>query len=220
MEQYAITQELVVWTSSTIEPTPVYNTSTKRWTVTVTRNSVPVILRPAHIVLAMGIFSDPILPALPGAETFSGSIIHSSAFNGGAAYESQRVLVIGAGNTAADVCQDLEARGAEEVTMVQRSSTAIVSSKYLAATFGQVFNDETPTYYADLAYTGVSFGALRELGKSLKPFQEEFDKELLDGLRKTGFNLKGGKDFVAQLFMVFERGGGTCLISLRAYSRH
>lgn len=149
------------------------------------------------------------MPSLPGSELFPGSIIHSSAFPGGAYYEGQRVLVVGAGNTAADVCQDLHARLAEEVTLVQRSSTAIVSSKYLAATLGKVFDEEMPTYYADLAFTGVPYGALRELGKSLDPFQREFDKELLDGLKRTGFNLKGGEDYSGQLFMVFERGGGT-----------
>ncbi|KAI5123150.1 hypothetical protein M0805_000853 [Coniferiporia weirii] len=207
MEQYAESQSLVVWTSSTLEPTPKYNAQTKRWDVIVSRNGRPIALHPVHIVLAVSPLGNPIFPPLPGAETFSGSILHSSAFTGGASFAGQRVVVVGAGNTGADVCQDLVFRGARAVTMVQRSSTEVISSKYLAATLGNVFSDDRPTYYSDLAFAGMPMGALRVLGQKMQPFAEEFDKEMRKGLEEAGFKLTRAPNHAGQLLMVFDRGG-------------
>ena len=161
--------------------------------------------------MAAGIFGDPRLPSLPGSSIFEGSIVHTSAFQGGEAFVGQRVVVVGAGNSSADICQDLVFRGAKSVTMVQRSATAVVSDKYLAASFGRVFSEERPAYYSDLAFAGLPLGALRELGKKLQPFVEEFDKEMRDGLKKAGFKLTAGPGGAGQLVMVFERAGGTCI---------
>ncbi|KAH8113515.1 dimethylaniline monooxygenase [Phellopilus nigrolimitatus] len=208
IEQYAETQDLVVWTSSSLEPTPKYNATTKRWDAVINRNGVPVVLHPAHIVIAVSMYGDPVVPSLAGAASFRGTILHASAFGGGAPFAGQTVVVVGAGNSAADVCQDLAFRGASAVTMVQRSATAVVSSAYLAATFGGAFPEGRPTYYSDLAFAGMPVGLLRELGKRVQPFAEKFDKEMLEGLKKSGFKLTDGPDHSGQILMVFDRGGG------------
>ena len=214
MEQYAETQDLVVWTSSTLEPNPRYNDATKRWEIIVNRNGVPIPLRPAHIVMAISYLGDPVLPTLPGASSFAGPILHSSAFPGGAPFSGKNVLVLGAGNSSADVCQDLVYRGAKSVTMVQRSATAVVSDKYIAASFSKAFSECRPTYYNDLAFAGLPIGALRELGKKVQPFAEEFDKEMHEDLRKAGFKLTPGPDASGQLLMVFDRLGGEHFVLL------
>ena len=203
-------QDLVVWTSATLEPTPAYNTKTQRWNVTVNRNGSLITLHPRHLVMATSIFGDMRIPSLPGRDEFNGSIIHSSSFAGGQGYTGKRVLVVGAGNSSVDICQDLVFRGAQSVTMLQRSTTAVVSDKYLAATFGNAFPEGKPTYYSDLSFAVLPIGLLEEFGKSVQPFQEEVDKELLSGLTNAGFNVKSGPDFSGQLLMVFSRGGGYC----------
>ncbi|THH07266.1 hypothetical protein EW145_g3496 [Phellinidium pouzarii] len=208
LEQYAETQDLVVWTSSTLEPQPRYNSQTKRWDVVINRNGVPIALHPAHIVLATSIYGDPVIPPLLGIENFSGRVLHSSAFAGGKHFAGQRVIVVGAGNTSVDVCQDLVYCGAASVTMVQRSSSAVVSVKYLLQTFGMSFPEGKPTYYSDLASAGMPIGALCELGRKMQPIAEEYDKEMLEGLKKAGFKVKDGPDHSGQLYMVFDRGGG------------
>ena len=158
--------------------------------------------------MAVSYLGDPILPSLPAESSFRGHIIHSSAFPGGEPFAGQRVVVIGAGNTSADICQDLVFRGAKSVTMVQRSSTTVVSDKYIAASFGKAFTEDRPVYYSDLAFAGLSIGALRELGKKVQPFAENFDKEMHDGLRKAGFKLTSGPDFSGQQLLFFDRHGG------------
>ena len=208
MEQYAETQDLVIWTSSTLESRPKYDPNARRWELVVNRNGIPVPLRPAHLVMALGILGDPVIPSLPGASLFKGAVLHSGAFPGGEPFAGQRVVVVGAGASATDVCQDLVVRGAKSVTLVQRSASAVVSDKYLAASFGRSFPAESrPIYYSDLAFAGLPIGAMRELGKKVQPFAEKFDRELHEGLTKAGFKLTAGPDSSGQLLMVFDRFG-------------
>jgi hypothetical protein len=54
LEQYAISQDLVVWTNSHPVPTPSFDPATGKWTVVVSRNGSLVTIHPSHIVLATG----------------------------------------------------------------------------------------------------------------------------------------------------------------------
>lgn len=210
MEQYAENQELVVWTSSTLDSKPVYDRNTKKWNVAIRRNGITVVLHPSHLVFAIGIFGDPNVPSLTGVDDFRGDILHSSVFTGGQPFSGKRVIVVGAGNTSADICQDLVYRGAASVTMLQRSATSVLSDKLLAIRFDPVFAEDRPIEYSDLASAGLPINCLRELNKKLQPLAEEFDKELHNGLKKAGFKLTNGPDHSGQLLMVYDRGGGVC----------
>jgi putative flavoprotein involved in K+ transport len=73
----------------------------------------------------------PNVPQIPGAETFAGHLCHSSQFDGGEGWRGKRCVVLGANNSAHDIAADLWEHGAEEVTMVQRSATVVVTSDAL-----------------------------------------------------------------------------------------
>lgn len=220
MESYAENQELVIWTSSYPVPSPKYNAEEKRWSVTVNHDGVLVNLRPAHIVLATSMFGDPIIPILPGSESFGGDIIHTDGFKGGEQFVGKRVVVVGSGNSSADICQDLAFRGASSVTMIQRSPTAVVSDKLLKINFFPAFPPTRPIEYSDLAFQGLPTNALRKLGQEMLPWAKQFDKEMLEGLEKAGFKVSFGPDNSGQLLMVFDRGGGEspCFASTRSKS--
>lgn len=113
LETYAINQDLLIWNSSYIEssPKPAYDDRTKRWTITVMHDSEAVVLRPAHIVLATGTLGKPHMPQVPLRDVFTGTVLHASDFKGANEYAGRHVLVVGAGNTAADVAQDLYTTG-------------------------------------------------------------------------------------------------------------
>lgn len=211
MESYAENQDLVIWTSSYPMPTPKYIAEEKRWNVTVNHNGTLVNLRPAHIVLATSLFGDPIIPNLPGSESFGGEIIHTEGFKGGELFVGKRVVVVGSGNSSADICQDLVFRGASSVTMIQRSPTAVVSDKLLKLNFSSAFPPTKPIEYSDLAFQGLPTNALRKLSQDLMPWAKQFDKEMLEGLEKAGFKVSFGPDNSGQLLMVFDRGGGESL---------
>ena len=72
------------------------------------------------------------------------------------------VLVIGAGNTAIDVCQDLATSGVGSVTMVQRSSTCIVSRSHVRQMLEHLWPPGVPTDVCDLKVASVPTGFLKK----------------------------------------------------------
>jgi putative flavoprotein involved in K+ transport len=64
-------------------------------------------LRASGIVAASGSFSNPYRPALRGEETFSGELSHVAGYRNPAPYAGRRVIVVGAGDSAAQVANEL-----------------------------------------------------------------------------------------------------------------
>ena len=58
----------------------------------------------AGVVLANGTLAEPNIPAFPG--TFSGELMHTSAYRSPAQLAGRRVLLIGAGNSGCDIAVD------------------------------------------------------------------------------------------------------------------
>ena len=63
------------------------------------------------LVLATGIWSAPVRPAIPGEAEFGGPIIHSRDYHNPQPYAGQRVLVVGTGNSGSEIAVDLAAHG-------------------------------------------------------------------------------------------------------------
>ncbi|WOK95726.1 indole-3-pyruvate monooxygenase YUCCA2-like isoform X1 [Canna indica] len=59
------------------------------------------------LIAATGTNAEEVLPEINGMEDFKGSIIHTSSYKSGDAFQGQRVLVIGCGNSGMEVCLDL-----------------------------------------------------------------------------------------------------------------
>jgi cation diffusion facilitator CzcD-associated flavoprotein CzcO len=59
------------------------------------------------VVVATGYTNVPITPVWPGASTFTGELLHSNEYREPTAYSGQRVLVVGAGNSAAEIAVQL-----------------------------------------------------------------------------------------------------------------
>jgi cation diffusion facilitator CzcD-associated flavoprotein CzcO len=78
------------------------------------------------VVLATGQYDIPQQPAWPGQETYTGQVIHSVAYRTGRDFAGQRVLVIGAGNSGAEIAADLAEQGAAFVAVSVRTPPFIV----------------------------------------------------------------------------------------------
>ncbi|KAF8173240.1 hypothetical protein K438DRAFT_1772336 [Mycena galopus ATCC 62051] len=104
-----------------INPTPITGLPIHRGTkseigsnnLVINRVGEQVILHPTQIVLAAG--TGPYVPAIPDADVFSGTKIHSPEYKGGKEFLGNRVLVAGAGNSSADISQDLAFQGSSEL---------------------------------------------------------------------------------------------------------
>ncbi|MFO0646694.1 MAG: NAD(P)/FAD-dependent oxidoreductase [Polyangiales bacterium] len=67
----------------------------------------------AHsVIVATGYNRVPHEPSWPGRETFTGEVIHSSKYRNGRAWKGRDALVIGAGNSGAEIALDLWESGA------------------------------------------------------------------------------------------------------------
>jgi putative flavoprotein involved in K+ transport len=64
-------------------------------------------LRAAGIVAASGSFSNPYRPAFPGQESFTGELVHVADYRNPAPYAGRRVIVVGSGDSAAQVTTEL-----------------------------------------------------------------------------------------------------------------
>jgi len=73
------------------------------------------------IVMAIGTCRIPVIPEWEGKETFPGKIVHSSTFKQAQDYAEKHVLVIGSGNSAAEIASRLT-EYASSVTMSVRTS--------------------------------------------------------------------------------------------------
>jgi putative flavoprotein involved in K+ transport len=77
-------------------------------------------------VLATSVSGTPNIPDIEGIGNFKGEVLHSSRFKAGREWKGRPVIVFGTGTSAHDICQELQAAGAD-VTMVQRSPTMVVN---------------------------------------------------------------------------------------------
>lgn len=78
-----------------------------------------------HVVIATGLSDVPRIPEFPNQAAFGGEILHSAAYRNGRPYAGRRVLVVGFGNSAAEIALDLLEHGAEPHVSV-RSPTVVV----------------------------------------------------------------------------------------------
>ncbi|MFJ7626637.1 flavin-containing monooxygenase [Streptomyces sp. NPDC097595] len=78
------------------------------------------------VVVATGFNHTPRLPDWPGRETFSGDLLHASDYRSPAPYAGKDVLVVGVGNTGAEIAVDLVEGGASRVRLAVRTVPHIV----------------------------------------------------------------------------------------------
>jgi len=83
--------------------------------------------RRAHVVvIATGQYRQPMIPPWNGREIYRGRLLHSAAYSNAMPFTGQRVLVVGAGNSGAEIATDLAEHGAASVTMSVRTPPAVV----------------------------------------------------------------------------------------------
>lgn len=63
------------------------------------------------VIAATGAFASPHRPALPGLDRFTGTVLHSSDYRNPEAFAGQRIVVVGAGNSAVQIAVDLAPYG-------------------------------------------------------------------------------------------------------------
>ncbi|KAI0532866.1 hypothetical protein GGR58DRAFT_517393 [Xylaria digitata] len=214
-ESYATLLELNVWTRTELVYTK-WDESKKVWTVIVNRKredgtSNIRTFHPRHLIQATGHSGKKNQPSMKGIENFKGDrLCHSSEFPGARENsQGKKAIVVGSCNSAHDIAQDFLEKG-YDITIVQRSSTHVVSSKAITeiALKGIYSEDGPPVDDADILLHGLPTPVLKALQVKIAERQAECDKVILEGLDKAGFKVDRGPDGAGLFFKYFQRGGG------------
>ena len=80
----------------------------------------------ATVVVATGYQRVPVVPDWPGTEDFRGELLHSSGYRSPAPYRGKRVLVVGTGNSGAEIAADLAEQDADEVWLSCRTPPHVI----------------------------------------------------------------------------------------------
>jgi putative flavoprotein involved in K+ transport len=84
------------------------------------------VRRARDVVIATGMYRKPEVPAFPGLDVYGGVARHTADYVRGSEYAGKRVLVVGIGNTGAEIAADLAEQGAAFVAISVRSTPPIV----------------------------------------------------------------------------------------------
>jgi monooxygenase len=105
-----------------------WSSAAARWTVTAATDAGTVELTCGFLYLCTGYYryDRGHAPALPGAERFTGEIVHPQSWPASLHWAGRRVVVVGSGATAVTLVPAL-AREAAHVTMLQRSPSYVLS---------------------------------------------------------------------------------------------
>ena len=86
-------------------------------------------IRTPAVVLATGKYHTPVVPPWPGLGQFTGDLVHSADFRNAWPFTGRDVLVVGAGNSAADIAvqlADINAGGAAKIWLAVRTPPHLV----------------------------------------------------------------------------------------------
>lgn len=93
------------------------------WTVHATGGRV---MAARAVVVATGFNHTPVIPDWPGRDTYPGPLAHAAEYRNPAPYAGQDVLVVGVGNTGAEIAVDLSEGGAARVRLAVRTAPHIL----------------------------------------------------------------------------------------------
>ncbi|MFD3903072.1 NAD(P)/FAD-dependent oxidoreductase [Streptomyces sp. CB04723] len=123
LEKYTEHHELEVVTGvevTRVDPAP---DGSGDWQLTATGGRV---LRGRAVVVATGFNHTPRVPDWPGRDTYTGELLHAARYRNPAPYADRDVLVVGVGNTGAEIAADLAEGGASRVRIAVRTAPHIV----------------------------------------------------------------------------------------------
>ena len=103
------------------------------WTV----ETASDLFRSRSVVVATGIMSSPVVPSFSGESSYTGTVLHSTEYRRPEEFPGRSILVVGIGNSAAEIASELANAGKEvEVSVrsganVMPRSIAGIPSQYL-----------------------------------------------------------------------------------------
>ena len=142
------------------------------WTVTARSVDGSLHRYDANVVIsASGVFSTPLVPDIPGLDSFAGPVVHTADWDPNLPYAGRRVGLIGNGSTGTQILPRL-ADEAVHVTAFQRTPQWIINSPLLKAQVSphvQWLLDAMPHYWNWASYVQFVGTAETQVAQLLDP---------------------------------------------------
>ncbi|HEX4526700.1 MAG TPA: NAD(P)/FAD-dependent oxidoreductase [Gaiellaceae bacterium] len=137
-----------------------------------------------RVVVATGQSNVPFVPGWPGV--FAGEIVHSADYRNPSPYRGRRVLVVGSGNSGAEIAVDLADGGASEVLLAVRTPPSIVRRATLGvpSQLLGIASMHLPTAVVDRIAAGIRRVAIPDLAPyglvaPERPYTEFLDRRVI-----------------------------------------
>lgn len=214
-ESYVKLLELNVWTKTELKSSS-WDEDKKEWTIVLERRKEDGTkqtrtLNPHHVIQATGHSGKKHVPTFKGMESFKGDrICHSSEFPGAnPKSKGKNAVVVGSCNSGHDIAQDYYEKG-YNTTMVQRSSTCVVSSESITEiALKALYSQDGPSNEdGDLFLWSFPSELFKTQQSNVTIAANKNDAKVLEGLRKVGFHVDNGPNDAGLLFKYLQRGGG------------
>ena len=206
-EAYVDALELNFWTGTEVTE-GAYDEAAQKWTIRLRNlDGTSRELHPRHVVVATGASGIPNRPEIPTLDAFSGPVQHSCQYQDGEVWAGKKAIIIGSGNSAHDIAQDLYSSGAE-VTMIQRNPTLVVNIEPSAQLPYALYNEGRALEDCDLITTSMPMPLVKQAHVNFTRQSQKLDKSLLEGLKQIGFKLDEEENSSGWQFKYLTRGGG------------
>ena len=198
LEDYARTLDLAVQTGTELTGAS-YDAADGLWSARLTGPEGEWVMRPTHLVFALGISGFPRVPDFAGKDDFAGQQVHSSGFRAGPEIDGENVVIIGANNSAHDIAVEVLAHGGAP-TIVQRSSTLVVrQSDFCERLMGRLYSAEAvargiTTDKADIIAASLPTRLLEKAQIPVWDKLREDRRDYYQALTDAGFTLDFAED--------------------------
>jgi putative flavoprotein involved in K+ transport len=116
LERYASHHELDVRLGTSVDRVERHDGG---WRLVTAGDREPIEAR--NVVVATGYNHTPFMPDFPGKDGFEGELVHAARYRNARPYRDRDVLVVGSGNTGAEIAVDLVEGGAARVRLAVRT---------------------------------------------------------------------------------------------------
>ena len=146
--------------------------------------------RSRAVVVTTGANNVPFVPRIEGDDVFAGRILHSRDYRSGSAFVGRRVLVVGMGNTGAEIALDLAEHGVPAALSV-RSPVNIVyrdvfgrptqKTSMALARLPRALGDKVATWLCDLTVGDLGrYGLVRSTVSPMRQLREQGHTPVID----------------------------------------
>lgn len=127
-----------------------------------------------QVVIATGYNHTPHLPDWPGRDEFTGDLLHAATYKNARPYVGKDVLVVGTGNTGAEIAADLAEQGAGRVRISVRTPPNVIPREVagVPTTLVGIPNDRAPALAVDPGIKVLQRLTIGDLSKYGMPTSE------------------------------------------------